>query len=81
MMDGAIDAVVEREAIIGSLLEGEGKGFFVGVVLPVNGQMRVAGLVEPFVEEVFQVFAADGFHGLLEIGAGGVAVAVSGVIS
>lgn len=81
MMDGAIDGIVEGEAIIGSLLEGEGECFFVGMELPADVEVGVAWLVEPLVEEVFQVFAADGFHRLLEIGAGGIAVAVGGVIS
>jgi len=81
MMDGVIDGVVEREAVIGSVLECERKGFFVGMVLPGDADMWVAGLVEPLVEEGLQVLAAYGLHGFLEIGAGGVPVAVSGIIS
>jgi hypothetical protein len=72
MMDSAINAVVEGEAIDGvrvALAEGEGEDLFVGMVLPADAEMRMAGLVEPFVEEGLQVLAADGFHDLLEIGA------------
>jgi hypothetical protein len=76
---GSVDAVFEGEGegwagVV--LAEGEGECFFVRMVLPADVEVGVAGLVEPLVEEAFQVFAADGFHGLLEIGAGSVAVAV-----
>ncbi len=81
MMDGAINAIVEGEVISAGVLECEGECFFVGIVLPADANMRMSGLVEPLVEEAIQVFTADVFHGLLEIGAGGVAVAVRGVIS
>jgi hypothetical protein len=81
MMDGAIDAVVEGDVIRTSVLEGQGECFFVGMVLPGDAEVRVTGLVEPLVEEILQVLAADGLHGFLEIGARGVPVAVSGIIS
>jgi hypothetical protein len=76
-----VDGEFEGELKIAGDVEVDKGQFFVGVVFPGDGHVRVAGLVEPLVEEILQVLAADGLHGFLEIGAGGVPVAVSGIIS
>ena len=74
---GGADGAGGGEVVLGEV---DAEGFFVGVVFPGDGDMWVAGVVEPLMEEDAEIAAADGFHDLFEIGAGSVFVAVGGIV-
>jgi hypothetical protein len=88
---GVVDVGAVQDAV-GGIFEGEleedgaslgdvdKEGFFIGIEFPGDGEVGMAGGVEPLVEEGMEVAAADGLHDLFEIRAGSIFVAISVVV-
>jgi len=81
-LEDAVDGIFQRESPgeRAALVELDGQLFFVCIIFRFHLYMRVAGFVEPFVEEVVEVPAADCFHDLFEVLATGILIPIGGII-